>query len=247
MLKIFQTLKPNLDAPALNANGDKPSILGFYVMNKTYPHENLTDETLSVTINGELITEKWVPIVGFEDCYDISSFGRIRSHDRLIWNGVGYIRVFGRILKPSVERDNYLHVRLSKNGGYKNKKIHRLVAFAFVKNEEPEVNDIVNHLDCDRLNNMVCNLAWTTIVGNNLHAKINGRLKNNGKNLIHNNQLARKPLSQICVQTGELVKEWSHLGGVPSTIISRSALWRALNGKTRAGAKGYYWKYKQES
>ncbi len=59
----------------------------------------------------------------------------------------------------------------------KNRKllaVHRAVALAWVENDNPSVNTIVNHLDGNPMNNWYKNLEWTTYSGNNYHAIATG-------------------------------------------------------------------------
>ena len=60
-------------------------------------------------------------------------------------------------------RDNgkgYQIVRLSKNNKQFCKTIHRLVAEAFVPNDNPEHKTEVDHIDGDKTNNRADNLQW---------------------------------------------------------------------------------------
>ena len=41
-------------------------------------------------------------------------------------------------------------------------KIHKLVALAFVKNSNPLVNVVINHIDTNKKNSNFSNLEWTT-------------------------------------------------------------------------------------
>ena len=116
---------------------------------KVYPY-HLED------LNGEL----WKSTGGnmYESDYQISTFGRVKS----IKDGRE------RILKPSVDKDGYLQIALSKNGNVKKFKIHRLVAPAFIPN--PDGKSQINHRDGNKMNNHVDNLEWNTDRENNLHA-----------------------------------------------------------------------------
>ena len=58
--------------------------------------------------------------------------------------------------------------------------VHRAVALAWVKNDDPELKTVVNHIDGDPLNNRAYNLEWTTMSGNNYHA-INTGLRPDNK------------------------------------------------------------------
>lgn len=58
-------------------------------------------------------------------------------------------------------KSGYKFMRIPINGVLKNIKVHRIVASSF-----PEIcgdfNEVVNHLDEDKLNNQAQNLKWTT-------------------------------------------------------------------------------------
>ena len=91
-----------------------------------------------VTDNGEV----W-------DNYEVSNYGQVRN------------KTTGTVLKPFYTR-RYLQIDLYKNKKKRKFLVHRLVAFAFIPNEEPTVKTIVHHIDHNTLNNRVDNLQWTT-------------------------------------------------------------------------------------
>lgn len=66
------------------------------------------------------------------------------------------------------EHYGYHFVALSKDNGYHNKLVHRLVAEAFIPN--PNNYPCVNHKDGNKSNNSVSNLEWCTIKQNLHHA-----------------------------------------------------------------------------
>ena len=100
--------------------------------------------------------EVWLPVVGFEEYYLISNTGRIfsiRSQRELI-------------VKP--KHTGYMDIELNINGKVYYKRIHRLVAEAFIPN--PENKPYINHKDGNKLNNNVTNLEWCTNSENMIHA-----------------------------------------------------------------------------
>lgn len=92
--------------------------------------------------------EHWKPIAGYEELYEVSDTGLVRS----LWYGKK------RILSPGKQRDGYLAIMLCKDGIRKNLLVHRLVANAFIPN--PKNLKTVNHIDEDKTNNNVSNLEW---------------------------------------------------------------------------------------
>lgn len=77
----------------------------------------------------------------------------------------------GRALKPQVVTGGYLYVRLGRGGQYKG--VHRLVAETWLPNLLNLLE--VNHKDCDKTNNCVDNLEWSSRAENVRHASINKR------------------------------------------------------------------------
>lgn len=71
-------------------------------------------------------------------------------------------------MTPSKDGKGYLFVSLSKDGKRYLKKVHRLVAQAFIPN--PFHKPQINHKNGDKTNNGVDNLEWVTNAENMLHA-----------------------------------------------------------------------------
>ena len=95
--------------------------------------------------------EIWKTIKGYPD-YEISTFGNVLS------------KRSNKLLKLCVNSSNYKKCVL--NG--KNLYVHRLVAEAFIPNEN-HLNE-VNHKDGNKWNNNVKNLEWVTKSENSIHA-----------------------------------------------------------------------------
>ena len=127
--------------------------------------------------------EIWKDIEGYENDYQVSNLGRVKSLPKKCWNGKGYWFRDGRILTPVKSKKGYLNVWCRKNIF----KVHRLVANAFIPN--PQNLPQVNHIDGDKTNNCVANLEWVTDGENLLHAyRVLGRKQKTGKN--HHNSRA---------------------------------------------------------
>lgn len=117
--------------------------------------------------------EIWKDIQNYEDYYQVSNFGNVRSKDRkvvAINNPNRIYNVKGKNLKPVIIKDTgYYRVSLHKNGKQFTHKIHRLVAKQFIPN--PKDLPEINHLDFDKANNHVDNLEWITKYDNILHER----------------------------------------------------------------------------
>lgn len=115
--------------------------------------------------------EVWKDIEGYEGYYQVSSLGRVRSLDRVVATSNGRTRIsHGRILVPCGRP--YRHVCLSRGNVQEQRRVHRLVAEAFIPN--PENLRDVDHIDCDKTNNRVDNLRWCTPSQNARYALENG-------------------------------------------------------------------------
>lgn len=103
--------------------------------------------------------EFWKPYQEFP-WVEGSSFGRVRTLDRVVSTKKGMRAVKGRILKQQRNRGGYIYVEFSINGKLIVRYVHRIVAQTFIPN--PDNLPEVNHLDNNPLNNDVSNLEWCT-------------------------------------------------------------------------------------
>lgn len=101
--------------------------------------------------------EIWKPVKDYPN-YQVSNHGRVR--------GPKVIR------KPGLSSWGYHHVNISNENGASTKKIHRLVAEAFISN--PHNKPCVNHLNGIKTDNRVENLEWVTNQENARHAHDTG-------------------------------------------------------------------------
>lgn len=119
-----------------------------------------------------MAAEVWLPIKDFEEYYEVSSAGRVRSKTRKTNNKQGKRTSRGRVLRPNYAGHGYALVSLCKDGGQYSRRIHRLVAEVFLPN--PENKRYVNHKDLVKHHNEATNLEWVTPKENTEHAMVNG-------------------------------------------------------------------------
>ena len=117
-----------------------------------------------------VMKEEWRPVVGYEDLYEVSNTGQVRSLDKYDSLGVFWI---GKLLSKLKVR-GYFMVKLRKDGIQKMCSVHRLVAQAFIPN--PLGLPQINHKDEVKTNNRVENLEWCTAKYNNNYGTKNKRM-----------------------------------------------------------------------
>lgn len=164
-------------------------------------------------------------IKGFDD-YFVSNKGNVYSKKS------GEIRE----IKPHFDTKGYLVLKLHKEHRSYCKKVHRLVAEAFIPN--PKNKPQVNHIDGDKTNNYVKNLEWNTNAENNLHAyRVLGHIRLRGK--LHSSS---KPVLQMIGDI--IVAEFDGCNEAGrNTGIRIAGISQCCNGKQKT-AGGYKWKYK---
>lgn len=125
--------------------------------------------------------EIWKPIKDYEEFYEVSNLGRVRSVSRWVvirhrYGGDAHRFVIGRVLKKFVDRHGYSCHCMSKYGKSKHIHVHREVARAFLK--KPKGDNIqVNHINGTKSDNRLENLEWCTQADNMKHAARTGLIK----------------------------------------------------------------------
>ena len=181
--------------------------------------------------------EEWEDIPEYEDMYQISNLGRVRSLSRTYVNSLGHSRKLKtRFMSLVPNSDGYLEFACCKKGKYKRFSVHRLVAKLFLSNEFnlPQVN----HIDGDKTNNSYDNLEWCTISYNIQHAYDTG-LKYQKTGVDH---YAAKLSEEDVIEILDLLKskQWTlkeigsmynvSFGNISS--IKNGRTWKYLNKKT---------------
>lgn len=118
------------------------------------------------------MNEIWKDIRDYEGYYQVSNLGRVRSLDRYVICKNGKTQ-FKRGMLCSIcynKRVDIYEVHLHKDSKRKCLKIHRLVAEAFIPNDDPIHKTTINHIDGNRANNRVDNLEWASYSENEKHS-----------------------------------------------------------------------------
>ena len=166
-------------------------------------------------------TEIWLPCIGYEQYYEVSSLGRVRRIDS------------GRILKPSrivpfgrFKDEGYLKVTLCKNGKPEYFLVHRLVLEVF--HGRCPKGYVANHKDGKKRNNKEANLEWVTVRENNIHAlrtglRIPGAAKGEKCNLSKLNAGMVRDIKNSSLSALELANKYG---------VTRECIYAIRNGKT---------------
>lgn len=110
--------------------------------------------------------ETWKPVVGSAGRYDVSDLGRVRANRWTTRTANGQTRTYRpHIMSTYVEaRTGYLALRLTIDGKTVLRRVHTLVAEAFI-GPRPD-GAVVCHNDSDPSNNSLSNLRYDTHLGN---------------------------------------------------------------------------------
>lgn len=162
--------------------------------------------------------EIWKNIKDYPN-YQVSNMGRVKS----LSNNKTRKE---KILKLHSDRNGYLFLSLSKDGKYKNIRIHRLVATAFIPN--PNNLPEVNHRNEDKTDNRVENLEYC-----NRKYNINYGTRT---------EKTQKPVLQFSKENN-FIKKWNSATDVERELcFNKSSICMCCKGK-RKSVGGYVWGY----
>ncbi|MGN0574879.1 MAG: NUMOD4 motif-containing HNH endonuclease [Ruminococcus sp.] len=142
------------------------------------------------------MSEIWKPIPGYEGYYEASTYGRVRSVERIINGRWRFTHRKSHIMTPNNVHDGYKQVKFSIAGKKLQPLLHRLIAETFIPN--PDNLPQVNHIDGNKDNNNVDNLEWCTASQNSSH-----------RSQVLKKWVGRPKKKVKCIETG-VVYESSH-------------------------------------
>jgi len=145
--------------------------------------------------------ENWKDVKGYEGGYQVSDLGNVRSLDRI--DSIGR-KMQGKMLGQSPEGRGYLKVSLYLNGKQSTKKVHQLVAGAFLNHTPCGMQVVIDHVDNNPLNNILENLQLISQRENTSKDKTGGTSKYIGVHFykITNKYVARCRLNGKAVHLG---------------------------------------------
>lgn len=193
----------------------------------------INDEVISVSEKGKTADEKWITIKHNKN-YEVSNEGNVRNKNTK------------RVLKPAISNKGYYLVALSDKGKSHTYTIHKLVMEHF--NRCAFDREVINHIDCNKLNNNINNLEYVTQKENCIKAwenKLCEGIRKKATKRIHSKEIKT---SKAVIQydlNGSKIKEFVSIRDAErQTGIDNSNITACCKLRKRI-AGGYIWRYKQ--
>lgn len=170
---------------------------------------------------------KEMPNERLKEIYEISNYGLVRTKDT-------------KEIIPRNIRSGYLNITRNVNIDGKQRliatKIHRMVALAFIENDDPVKKKWVNHINGDKYDCRISNLEWISKAGNVQHAIDNGLIKP-----------SKSAVIQYDLKTGKTIKTFNTIvEASDATGISDGHIASVCTGNLKH-AKGFGWKFAEEN
>jgi hypothetical protein len=189
-----------------------------------------------------MILEVFKDIQGYEGWYQVSNHGRVRSVDRIVtYNNGNAVKYSSQILSQFMKKNGYLQTTLYKNHNKKKFYTHRLVAFAFIPNDDSENKIEINHIDENKQNNDVNNLEWVTSSQNKRHNDLHIRVSKY-TDYAKGAKKRKIPIIATSVETGEDIHFDSATDAERLMGFSHGHIAAVCRGKLKAH-KGYRFRY----
>lgn len=185
--------------------------------------------------------EKWKRVEGYEDSYEVSNLGRVRSTSREVKRGNHTMFKASKELSLNNNGKGYFQVHLYKDTKREVFLIHRLVAHHFIENKDPKKTE-VNHIDEDKANNRTENLEWCT---SKYNANYGTKSERTGDTRRKKNSCG-KAVVGVNKETSENLyfKSMMDAQRAGFTYQTISNICTGVKGKnSRSVHKGYYWRY----
>lgn len=179
-----------------------------------------------------LENEEWLPIEGYENLYQVSNYGRVKS--------LNYNKTNQEQIRKQSTNKGYQIIGLCKDGKRKTFQVHRLVANAFI----PNSNNLpqVNHKDENPLNNHVDNLEWCDCKYN-----INYGTRNEKASKIKSGKLGKDcPNSKQVIQlslNNQFIRNWDSSMDIQRELGYNQGNISACCRNKRKSANGFIWRY----
>lgn len=193
--------------------------------------------------------EMWRDIKDYEDRYQVSDKGRVRSK--------GFYTRHGRYYPPKIKEmpissNGYIRVTLWRDGIGKTYSLHRIIADAFIPN--PDNKPCIDHINAIKTDNRIENLRWVSFKENTNNPLCLQRMSEQGK--IAQNRpdtqikkrlnAQNKAVFQFTIN-GEFVAGFRSIQYAEDcTGIPAGNIHRAANNNLRQIAGGYLWSFSKD-
>lgn len=198
--------------------------------------------------------EIWKDIAGYEGLYQVSNLGRVKSLKRVLkYNSKNQFKSYKqvceikeKILKHTKYNTGYDYVSLCKNNIKQNVPVHRLVAEAFISNSHNY--PCVNHIDGNKLNNIVSNLEFCTFKHNSQHAYKMGLVKHfyGEKSPMYGVKGKMHPISKPvykCDKNGNILEMFETVKAASESIGVKMCNISACCHGMQKTSGGYFWRF----
>jgi hypothetical protein len=167
--------------------------------------------------------EIWKPIIEYENKYEVSNMGNVRNSSTKINKKLNF-------------KNGYHYVSINN----KSLRVHRLVANAFIQNNDVK-KTYVNHIDGNKINNNLLNLEYITPTDNVKHAIINNLL------VVPKREVCQYDLNNNFIKFFNSIIEASNETTIDDGTICKVCKYYETGKGINKSAGGFIWKYKNQN